>query len=884
MALVIGTRLGPYEIVGPLGAGGMGEVYRARDTKLNRDVALKILPDAFATDVDRLARFRREAQVLASLNHPNIGHIYGFEESGASHAIVMELVEGPTLADRIKQGPIALADALPIARQIADALEAAHEQGIVHRDLKPANVRVRADGTVKVLDFGLAKALGTDPVSAAVDAMNLPTVTSPAMTDRGVILGTAAYMAPEQARGQPVDKRADIWAFGCVLYEMLTGRRPFDGTTVSDVLAAVLRAEIDWQRLPLDTPSPVRRLLARCLERDPKRRLRDIGEARLELEGGAPATLGPRAIGRPERPPRMPILVGAAALVVVAAAGGWWVGQWRESRSSSSPGVNTAFTIDPPTDGAVGNGGTTLPRGVLAVSPDGTRIAYRVSLGPIRRLYVRSLDSLTARPLDGVDDAIYPFWSPDSRELAFCHDGKLKRLLIDGGTPQVVADCEEPRMPGSWGTDGTILFVPNYLGPLMRVSAAGGPVTPVQSAVPDAYQAFFSPAWLPDGKHFLVVRYFYREDPRDQAGVFVGTVGSPDLVAVVSGRVEAAGVADGRLLFIRDGALIAQPFDVARQKSGGQPQTIANHVVAFSAAGGTIAYFNPPHGLALNNRIAWFGRNGTRLSYTAEPGTYKDPRISPDGRSLAVSQGDENGLPRVWSYDIARNAGVPISSAGGVAPVWSSSGLELLASEANVVRYRLSGGPGIELRTGDLGPFDVSPDGATLLTWSYNNNGNTLVAIEASHPTKSSVVATSSGGVAHAVFSPDGHWVAYAASESARSQDLETWRVYAAPFQGPGPRVPVSSIAGYHPRWRRDGRELFFLGTDDQMYAVDVTRAGAALAFGSARPLFRQHMLHGNFDYDVTADGQRFVAIIQGGLDRSPVTVLRNWTPAAKVK
>ena len=474
MVLAPGVRLGPYEVVGLIGEGGMGKVWRAHHTALRRDDALKVLPDAFAADPDRLARFRREAQVLASLNHPNIAHVYGLEQSAGVQALVMELVEGPTLADRIAQGPIPVDEALPIARQIAEALEAAHEQGIIHRDLKPANIKLRPDGTVKVLDFGLAKAL--EPTSPrGIDATGSPTITSPAlMTGLGVLLGTAAYMSPEQARGKAVDKRSDIWAFGCVLYEMLTGRRTFDGEDIVDTLGAVTRLAPDWGALPPDTPAPIRRLLRRSLQKDFRERLPDMGTARLEIKdaAGQPAeavtvaTVTGTSASVSSRRERLVWVAAGILLAVVASALG--VTYWLQSTSISAPEMRVEISTPQ----------TNSPSS-FALSPDGRHVVF-VAVGEDgqSRLLLRSLDVVSTRDLPGTEGAFYPFWSPDSRSVAFFATNQLKRIDISGGLPLTITDAPVGR-GGTWNSNGVILFASFDAkgNGLLRVSASGGTAT-----------------------------------------------------------------------------------------------------------------------------------------------------------------------------------------------------------------------------------------------------------------------------------------------------------------------------------------------------------------------------------------------------------------------
>jgi serine/threonine protein kinase len=576
MPLATGTRLGPYEILGALGAGGMGEVYRARDTKLNRDVALKILPRAFASDPDRLARFRREAQVLASLNHPHIAQIHGFEDSVATHALVMELVEGPTLADLIGSG-MAVREALAVARQIAEALEAAHERGIVHRDLKPANVKVRPDGTVKVLDFGLAKALGPEGTGAASDAMLSPTLTGRA-TQLGVILGTAAYMAPEQARGKTVDRRADMWAFGCVFFEMLTGRRTFGGDEISDVLAEVIKSEPDWAALPADTPPAIRRLLRRCLTKDPKDRQADASTARLDIDDALLPSEMASPIGSPPRARRRDRMMWSTALLVTAIAASVVTAlYYRRALTAvqAPPEARLHIIVPPMPDNAF-----------FSISPDGRSVVFEAAAerGQGDQLWLRPLDQESAKALPGTESVFDAAWSPDSGSLAFLANQKLKRIDLASLAVQTLADAATPRGV-SWGADGTILFAPGGNGPLYRISAAGGRPEPATALRSTREASHRDPRFLPDGRHFLV----WVLGEAETRGEYVGSLGSTDIRRLFDADGPADVAPPDHLLFVREGVLYAQRFDMRTLEPAGEPVPVAANVFASPTDGTAVS-------------------------------------------------------------------------------------------------------------------------------------------------------------------------------------------------------------------------------------------------------------------------------------------------------
>ena len=626
MALAAGARLGPYVIVSALGAGGMGEVYRARDTRLDRDVAIKILPDVFARDPERLARFEREAKTLASLNHPNIGHVYGLEESRGVRALVMELVDGDDLSVHIARGPIPFADALPIAKQIADALEAAHELGVIHRDVKPANVKVRADGTVKVLDFGLAKAINPTPASNT-EALNSPTLTALA-TELGMILGTAAYMSPEQARGKAVDRRTDIWAFGCVLYEMLTGRLAFAGETVSDTIAAILEREPDWNALPQTTPVTIRRLLHRCLDRDPKRRLRDIGDARTEIDDA----IG----GRPEAPAagttipvahrRQSPWIAAAAVMLVASVTLWFL--WRGTAPIDRPLLRLVVDLGPE---AIGGTRTTA-----VLSSDGTRIAFvaRDSDGH-PRLATRLLSQPILTFLGGTENAEDPFFSPDGQWLGFFAGGQMKKIPVLGGTPVFLCEGVANAHGATWGEDGAIILSPNPSSALHRLPSAGGPLQELKGTVNALW-----PQILPGGQEVL----FSRLSHPDYGNIEVLSLRTGKTTVVARGFVSGRYLPSGHLVFIREHTLYGQAFNLGRLEASGVPVPLQDDVEhsdgrfgqSLSFAGnGTLVYPSGRDGGLTT--VALLDRAGKMESLLPAALAYSSPSLSPDGNTWRLT-------------------------------------------------------------------------------------------------------------------------------------------------------------------------------------------------------------------------------------------------------
>ena len=818
MALSNGDRLGAYEVLSLIGAGGMGEVYRARDTRLKRDVAIKVLPDSFSQDPDRLARFQREAELLATLNHPNIGAVYGLEEGDGHKAIVLELVEGGTLADLIARGPLPIDDALPIAKQIADALEAAHERGVVHRDLKPANINVAPDGHVKVLDFGLAKLLETS--LAATGGLSMSPTLSVHATYAGTILGTAAYMSPEQARGKPVDRRSDIWAFGCVLFEMLTGKQVFaTGETVSDAVAAILRSEPDWAALPPDTPVGVRRLLRRCLTKDPHERLHDIADARLDIAEAlvAPAGGATRALvsGQSRQNRGTRALAAALAILVAVLA----VPATRYVRQLAPERVVTRLDV-------------VVPSGLdgisLALSPDGRQLAFVAATEAGLRLWLRKLDETAARPLPGTDGASYPFWAPDSRAVAFFADGKLKRTDLAGGAPQIIADAGTGR-GGTWSRDGTILFASaNEIG-LMRVASTGGTPVPVTTGGPP--QARW-PQFLPDGRRFLFFKL--RSNMENGGGVYLGALDGGDPIRLTAADSAAVYAPPNRLLLVREGTLLAIPFDPARAAVTGDPVAITQTVGANIAQGramvavsntGVMAYQSGSG--AQRRQLTWRDRAGRLLGTVGQPDDADIPSIAlaPDGRRIATSR--TAGTQDVWVIDV--NRGVPtrftFNPGSDNAPAWSSDGQRVVFRSNRNGAYDLfekpASGAGDEqplLATPDTKiAYDSSADGRFLLYGTLNaRTGADILALPLTGDRKPFPVVQTSFAEDSAQFSPDGQWIAYESNESGR------FEIYAQAFPTANGKWQVSTGGGTYPRWHPGGKELFYVALDGRFMATPV--------------------------------------------------------------
>ena len=911
MALSVGTRIGPYEILAFTGAGGMGEVYRARDTRLHRDVAIKILPAAPRSDPDPLARFRREAQVLASLNHPNIATVHGFEEADGFRAMVMEFIHGRTLAEIVaSQGSspstsgapaLTLNEALDIARQIADALEAAHEQGIVHRDLKPANIVVRDDGTVKVLDFGLAKTL--EPVLAEpATAGNQPTLTSPAVTHHGVILGTAAYMSPEQARARPADKRSDIWAFGVVLYELVTGRRLFQGDSVTDVLAAVVKDTPDLSAAPVQ----LRRLLERCLEKDPRKRLRDVSAVSLLLEDAQTASGAARtaALAPSEAPRNKTRIVAAAAITIVAALFAIFVAP--NLRRSDAPDPRAVeFVLDAPP-------GTTLVNvhSGSAVSPDGESIVF--SAGPpggASSLWLRRLGAFEARQLPGTEAATAPVWSPDGRSIAFMADRKLKRLDLAGGAPVTLADVPraDPNQPAAWSPNGVILF--GCPCGLDSVPAAGGPVTTLRKT--EGEIAYAAPQFLPDGDRFLYL--VASEDPEVQ-GVYVSSLKAPaERTLILNTAGKAVYVAPrrnrpGYLLWLEGQTLHARPFDAGRLQWTGEPISLAEGVAVMNTRPVRSAFWTSDAGLLLYSTapptvrklpLVWFSKDGKLLGDAAPEGPYNAIAISPDGERAALTRvgvpgtADANG--DIWLWDFARgtNTRLTFGSKTDENPVWSPDGRRIaFSSNRDGKFYQLywkdSSGAGEEerLTIGEqhMDPLDWSPDGRYIVYRQMNpKTGWDLMLLPVNSDRKPIPLLQTPESDSDARFSPDGKWLAYHSLLNGQSVE-----VYVQGFSGTGEigltgrRLQISDGGG-GPLWSPDGQEVYYQKIVQKaglpvMMAARVTLS-PELKAQRPRELFGVEMAEGIHTRHLSPDGTRFLVVLKSRDKPQPprLRVVTDW-------
>ncbi len=882
-------RIAHYEVIGQLGAGGMGEVYRARDPKLGRDVAIKVLPGAFLENPERRARFEREARVLASINHPHIGAIYGVEDAEGYLALVLELIEGKSLADHLSAtGRLFTEDALPIARQVAEALEAAHDKGIVHRDLKPANVMLNEAGDVKVVDFGLAKYDGADASGSPLT--NSPTLTA-AGTLEGTILGTAVYLSPEQARGRVVDKRTDVWAFGCLLYEMLTGRSVFARETVPDTIAAILGQEPDWTALPADVPAGIEHLIRRCLAKDPRRRLHDIADARIEIEetlaspGSVQAGLSSSVEAGLSRPlqerswfrerQRVPwILLAVATLALIAVS---LVAFSSLRRAEPQIGEAVRFTFAPP-----GPVLFTPTQNFVSVSPDGRHLAFvAINANGVPLVWLRAGDALEAQPLAGTENARQPFWSPDGRHIGFtAAGGMIKRVALDGAPPQTLAAVTSTITGATWNRDGVILYS-SLQGPIHRISASGGSTPVAVTGRKDGAQIVHSfPHFLPDGKRFL---YHARAFDRGDDGIYVGDLDDGAERLVVRANSNVAYVPQGYLLYVRDGVLLAHPFDAENAQTTGDPARLADRIdyfpesgtAAFSASEtGVLVYRNSPEGVL--NRMSWFDRSGKRLGQVGEPAPYRNPRLSPDGSRVAVELADGSGNRDIWILDLARNTPLRFTFDPGrdASPVWSSDGRHIVWQGSTAMYVKSADGRGGEQRLRDDSwiPDDWLPDGSGFL--SHPPAPRAIFFMTWPGPDRTPRKMIEGRGITtQARVSRDGRWVAFANNDSGR------FEIILEDFPKASGRWQVSTAGGLQPKWRADGKEIFYLTLDSRLVATPLT-LGSLVEIGKPQVLFQTQAENVTgftwHQYDVSSDGQRFL-VNSGEVAATPITAVYNW-------
>ncbi|MCZ6616767.1 MAG: protein kinase [Gammaproteobacteria bacterium] len=892
MAFNIGTGFGPYEITAPLGAGGMGEVYRATDSRLNRDVAVKVLPDSVATDANRLARFQWEAQVLAALNHSNIAQIYGLENFDDHQAIILELVEGETLAERIERGAIPIEEAREIALQIAEAFEVAHEKGIIHRDLKPANIKITPEGTVKVLDFGLAKALApemsADPASASLS----PTVTS-AGTIAGTLLGTAAYMSPEQAKGRPVDRRADIWAFGVVLYEMLTGKKLFEAETVSETMAAVLRDDVSMDTLPGGIPASVRTLLKRCLDREPRTRLRDIGEARIALSPESLTAGGPAgepaastAAGASSRGRHALPWVLVTLLSVVAAFSLW--------KASSGPAEESELlTLVAPIPDDL-----RLPAdqmGIMALSPDGKTLALVLAGDTDKMLYVRKLDSAELVQMPGTQDAATPFFSPDGRWIAFFADNKLKKVPVGGGAPVTLCNSDGSNRGADWGTDDVIVFSPHYTRPLMRVSGAGGEPT-VLTAI-DKTKGERTHRWpqAVPGEDLVLFTVGTMDSPEsyDDARIEAIRPSTGEQHTVLKRASMARYVPSGHLVFGREGFLFAVRFDLDSLEVRGSPVPILEEVMGMRSSGvvhvgfarnGLLAYIaGAPR--SRQSRLVWRSRDGGSEFLPAPVAGYLNPRISPDRTQIAVQVEGATTFD-ISIYHIRRETLTRLTFEGdNTVPAWSPDGRRIafasVRNNALMSAYMkaVDGSGQAEMvyyperieNSGSVVPFGWTPDGKSLIMEFTNENANNLATFSEDSG-EAKVILETPAAEGSPALSPNGRWLAYTSDEAGEFQ------IFVRAYLGPGGKWQISTSGGLVPKWSPDGKELFYR-LQNKLYSVVIDDSSGSFRAGRPEVVFDDlSTVSANYDYDVF-NSNRFLMVENAGDDPAPagVTVVVNW-------
>ena len=895
MSLKPGQRVAHYEIEGPLGAGGMGEVYRARDTKLERSVAIKVLPREFVEDRGRLDRFLREAKLLASVNHPKIATVHGLEEQGGHQFLIMELVAGEDLSERIARGPLPVEEALTTALHIAEAVEAAHEQGVIHRDLKPANIRVLPDEEVKVLDFGLAKATELDPASS--DPSQTPTFAPTSLSMQGVILGTAAYMSPEQARGRAVDKRADIWAFGCVLYEMLTGRQAFEGETITDTLAAILRAEPDWSLLPAGTPSSIRSLLLRCFKKNPRQRLRDIGDARIEIQNelsgekasevALEAAAGEQPIWQKTLPWVVVALLVVAVVVLALQQGGGSSDDAKVSHLAAILPEDLELDLSPETN--------------IALSPDGKSLVFAANSERTTQLYLRQLDGLEVIPITGTEGASNPFFSPDGNSVGYFSGGKLRRISLQGGVQQTLADAPNNR-GGAWASDDQIIYSPEYTSGLMSIPAEGG--VPEVLTAPDTANGERTHRWpfvLPGGKAVLFTigqagtPGYYEDSP---IGVFSRETGKRK--TVFEGASFAAYSTSGHLILARARNLHAVAFDLGKLEVVGGSVPVLEQVGGDETSGaiymslsnqGSLAYVRASP-LSIDAKLVIADRNGNLQRLTAPAKPYRFPRVSPDGKQIVMDMGPGAGRGDIWTYSFNRGtltritvddrAGLPIWTPDGAGIVFviygggigRRGGINRIASDGSgeMTRLHTREGGGPELTQA----ADFTPDQRILiLNETGNPNVDGIYAIHLDEDSRKEPLIQTPFMDVHPDLSPDGKWLAYASIPTGQPE------VFIQGVFGAQGKWQVSSNGGLSPVWNRNGRELFY-AKEDTIFSVAIRKNGT-LQLQAPRMLFATGLIareETRTDYDVFPDGNRFIFVDRGEKSdlTSEVIVILNWS------
>ena len=884
MSLVSGTKLGPYEVLSPLGAGGMGEVYRARDTRLQRDVAIKILPQHLSTAGKFRERFEREARAISSLKHPNICTLYDVGHQDGIDFLVLEYLEGESLAERLARGPLPIEQVLAYGIQMAEALERAHKQGVVHRDLKPGNVMVTKDG-LKLLDFGLAKPMaGATLAASALGAMTTSQDQRP-LTAEGTIVGTFQYMAPEQIEGKDADPRSDLFAFGCVLYEMAAGRRPFEGKTQASLVASILASEPPpISSLQPLTPPAFERVVKTCVAKDPDERWQTAHDVKLQLkwiaEGGSQAGVAAPVAAHRKRREWTAWSTAAAFLLLALVAGGAY---WRVV-SSPQPVVRTA--ILPPEKAAFSLMGF---NGAPAISPDGTKIAFEVMKDGRRSVWLRSLDSTEAKPLPGTDDSRAPFWSPDGRYLGFFAGGKLKKIAVEGGPPEVICDVEDAR-GGSWGIRNIIVFSAGRFSPIFSVPASGG--KPVQVTEMREEHSHRWPHFLPDGEHFLYVTS-PTGSATNESNVRMGSLSDKSSKLVLATAFNAE-YSQGELFFVREGTLNAQPFDAKRGELKGEPAPIAPDLqvdslfsrALFSVSNSGMLVYQPG---AVSNKaeLIWYDRHGKQSGTAGAPGIYLEVAVSPDGSKVAVSDFGLAGKADIWIYEPGRDMHTRFTTSGtdNRGPLWAPDGKAIVFASSvqsparSLFRQSATSQSPAELlylASADTIATDWSRDGRFV---AFNmadsrSNGIWILPLEGEH--KPSLFMPSTFNQRSARFSPDGRWIAFFSDESGINQ------VYIAPFPGGGRKWQVSNTGGSQPVWSRDGKEVYYFAPDNTVMAASVAVTGNELKVGVPSALFRAHPR--NFDagmYDVTRDG-RFLVSSSPDESSAPLTLISNWPALLK--